>query len=87
MDHLLHMVSGLGGQHVPAHSPFEWCFGHVPGSPTAKLTGEPGTVFNIPGLDLVFVRLGESDKLPAGSEPFDAGLLKRVLAAVADNPR
>ena len=214
------MVSGLGGQHVPAQSPFEWCFGHVTDSPMAKLTGEPGTVFNysnadvshltvlfhraagedlfpflkerlfdpigikqirweqiggngkigpfsqaysgifttpreharfcylalnkgrwagkqvvpedyydlawrgtsvkpdygelwwvdphhrdapkdlvqtlgaysnngyiIPSLDLVFVRLGESDKLPAGSEPFDAGLLKRVLAAVADNPR
>jgi CubicO group peptidase (beta-lactamase class C family) len=220
VGHLLHMVSGLGGQHVPAQSPFEWCFGHVPGSPMATLIGEPGTVFNysnadvshltvlfhraegrdlfpflkerlfdpigikqirweeiggngkigpfsqaysgifttprehakfchlalnkgrwagkqivpedyydlawrgtsvkpdygelwwvyphhrdapkdlvqtlgansnngyiIPSLDLVFVRLGESDKLPAGSEPLDAGLLKRVLAAVANSSR
>jgi len=38
----------------------------------------------VPSLDLVCVRLGDSDELPGETETFDAGLLKRVLAAIVE---
>src|SRR5206468_3515854 len=44
--HLLNMASGVGSEAVPAEAPFEWSLGKVEGAATAKLKGEPGSVFN-----------------------------------------
>ncbi|HEX5104658.1 MAG TPA: serine hydrolase, partial [Pirellulaceae bacterium] len=44
--HLLNMISGVGGEPVPAKAPFETSLGHTNDSPFAKLKGAPGTVFN-----------------------------------------
>lgn len=44
--HLLNMTSGTGSEPVPEKLPFETSLGHTPGSPFAKLKGDPGTVFN-----------------------------------------
>lgn len=44
--HLLNMVSGIGGEPVPAEAPFETALGKTEKSPFAKLKGDPGTVFN-----------------------------------------
>lgn len=43
--HLLNMTSGVGPEPVPKEKPFEWSLGQIPGSPFARLKGDPGTVF------------------------------------------
>ena len=67
--HLLNMASGVGGEPVPMEAPFEWSLGKVEGAPTAKLKGEPGTVYNysnagVAHLDLVFNRAQGRDLYP-----------------------
>ena len=73
LDHLLHMTSGLGargvGEKLPEKTPFEWAFGHVPGSPMTTLSGEPGTVFaysngNVAHLPVLFHNVSEEDLFP-----------------------
>lgn len=67
--HLLNMASGVGSEAVPAEAPFEWSLGKVEGTPTAKLKGEPGKVFNysnagVAHLVLVFQRAAGKDLFP-----------------------
>lgn len=75
--HLLFATSGIPreGLKIPpevlakAKGPFEMALGHVEGSPWAKLTGEPGTMFNYssPGvlhLILLFNNAAKMDLLP-----------------------
>ncbi len=67
--HLLYMLSGLDGQKLPSEAPFEWCFGHVPGSPMATLIGEPGKVFQygnagVAHLSVLFHRATGRDLFP-----------------------
>jgi hypothetical protein len=74
----------------PDYGELWWVYPHHRDAPkdlVQTLGANSNNGYIIPSLDLVFVRLGESDKLPAGSEPLDAGLLKRVLAAVANSSR
>ena len=51
------MVSGLGDENPPdppggkspfepKEKPFEWCLGHIAGSPMAKLKTDPGKAFH-----------------------------------------
>jgi CubicO group peptidase (beta-lactamase class C family) len=55
--HLLNMVSGYGDENPPdppggkspfepKEKPFEWCLGHIDGSPMAKLKTDPGKAFH-----------------------------------------
>lgn len=47
VKHLLQMASGLTEQNPPEKDhPFEWSFGHVEGSPMAKLKADPGKEFH-----------------------------------------
>lgn len=67
--HLLNMTSGTGSEPVPEKLPFETSLGHTPGSPFAKLKGDPGTVFNysnsgVSHLVLLFQHAQESDLFP-----------------------
>ena len=69
--HLLNMASGIsdGKKPLPTEGSFEWALGKVEGSPAAKLTGEPGTVFNysncgVAHLVLVFRKAAGKDLFP-----------------------
>src|SRR5262249_47657980 len=67
--HLLNMASGVGPEAVPMEAPFEWSLGKVDGSPTAKLKGDPGTVYNysnagVAHLVLVFRKAAGKDLFP-----------------------
>jgi CubicO group peptidase (beta-lactamase class C family) len=77
LRHLLFATSGIPreGLKIPEEvrkrvkGPFEMALGHVEGSPWAKLTGEPGTMFNYssPGvlhLILLFNNAAKMDLLP-----------------------
>lgn len=77
LRHLLFATSGIPqeGLKIPdevrarGKGPFEMALGHVEGSPWAKLTGEPGTMFNYssPGvlhMILLFNRAALMDLLP-----------------------
>ena len=77
---LLNMVSGLGEENPPdppgstkpfepKDKPFEWCFGHVAGSPMAKLKNDPGKAFHysnagVAHLVVVFHRASGTDLFP-----------------------
>jgi CubicO group peptidase (beta-lactamase class C family) len=67
--HLLNMVSGIGPGPMPEEAPFETALGKTEKSPFAKLTGDPGTVFNysnagVAHLVLVFQRAAGKDLFP-----------------------
>jgi CubicO group peptidase (beta-lactamase class C family) len=66
---LLNMASGLGEDPVPEKQPFESAFGHVAGSPFAKLKAEPGREFHysnagVAHLALLFHNATGSDLYP-----------------------
>jgi CubicO group peptidase (beta-lactamase class C family) len=78
---LLNMVSGIGPEAVPAAKPFEFALGHVEGAPTARLKGDPGTVFNysnagVAHLVLLFNHATGSDLFPF--------LKERVLDSIGE---
>ena len=78
--HLLNMVSGFGDENPPdppggkspfepKGKPFEWCLGHIEGSPMAKLKTDPGKAFHysnagVAHLVLLFHRATGSDLYP-----------------------
>jgi CubicO group peptidase (beta-lactamase class C family) len=69
LRHLLTMTSGIAGGGPPPQAPFEWGLGHTPESKVAKLTGDPGTVFNysdanIMHLVLLFKHVTGKDLFP-----------------------
>ncbi len=81
--HLLNMASGLGTENPPAESPFEWSFGHLEGSPMAKLKGDPGAVFNysnagVAHLVVLFNHVAGKDLYPF--------LQERVLDPIGEKP-
>jgi CubicO group peptidase (beta-lactamase class C family) len=77
---LLNMASGLGEENPPdppnsakpfepKGKPFEWCLGHVEGSPMAKLKNDPGKAFHysnagVAHLVLLFHRATGTDLFP-----------------------
>lgn len=71
LRHILNMASGISDdkQSLPKEGPFEFALGKTEKSPAAKLTGDPGTVFNysncnVAHLVLIFNRLAGKDLLP-----------------------
>jgi CubicO group peptidase (beta-lactamase class C family) len=67
---LLNMASGLDTQNPPVKDhPFEWCLGHIAGSPMAVLKNEPGAAFHysnagVAHLVLLFHRATGEDLFP-----------------------
>ena len=83
VGHLLHMASGLDVQNPPNEAPYEWSFGHVDGSPMARLKGDPGKVFNysnagVSHLVVLFNRIEGRDLYPF--------LKERVLDPIGEKP-
>src|SRR5262249_43039931 len=67
--HFLNMASGLGEENPPPEKPFEWALGHVPGSPMARLKGDPSATFHysnagVAHLVLLFRRAQGADLYP-----------------------
>ncbi len=80
--HLLTMTSGLGEQDPPrGDHPFEWAFGHVPGSPMATLKDRPGDRFH-------YSNAGVAHLAPlfhrATGENIETYLRRRVLEPIGE---
>lgn len=80
--HLLTMTSGLGEKDLPRDDhPFEWAFGHVAGSPMAKLRNPPGAAFH-------YSNAGVAHLAPlfrrATGEDIDPYLRRRVFGPIGE---